>query len=214
MAAGATLVAAEAQPYRLAAIPGMSLMRRDTMGYQPEQTKCGEGNTCAEACGAGFDQCPSEDGLAHCFNAAAKQNCCQNGSGQSCDDGYYCTQDTSKETWCCPNDMDLAECAAAYTITGGLATVTPTPSVASTTQEPQVTTKVKLITTTICNATSSGHSTAWMPHNSTIFSTGAPTATVIPIPQPPAVVPSGTSGATATSFSALLIVAAGAVALL
>ncbi|KAK3187388.1 hypothetical protein K4F52_003733 [Lecanicillium sp. MT-2017a] len=218
--AGATLVAAEAQPYRLAVMPGLSLMRRDSPGYQPEKTKCGDGDTCAEACGAGFEQCASDDGVAHCFNPTAKQSCCQDGSGSSCDEGYYCTHDTSQQTWCCPNDMDLAACAAAYTVAGGLKTAEPKPT--TTTQAPKppkVTTKVTEHTTTVC-ASSSGHSTAWTGSNSTITTgvpTGVPTGkpTVIPVTsQPPAVLPTGTSAAAATSFSALLVVAAGVVALL
>lgn len=74
---------AEAKPYKLAVmpLPGMSLMRRDTSGYQPEETKCHDGNTCAEACGTDFTQCPSEDDLIHCFNPAAAQACCHDGSG-------------------------------------------------------------------------------------------------------------------------------------
>lgn len=82
-AAMASVVAAEAQPYRLAVMPGLSLMRRETLGYSPETTKCGAGNTCAEACGAGFAECPSNDGVSHCFNPEAKQNCCQDGSGST-----------------------------------------------------------------------------------------------------------------------------------
>ncbi len=77
----AAVAAAEAQPYRLAVMPGMSLMRRVTSGYNPETTKCGAGNTCAEACGTGFAECPSKDGVSHCYNPGAKQNCCQDGSG-------------------------------------------------------------------------------------------------------------------------------------
>lgn len=79
----ATHVAAEAKPYKLASmpLPGLSLMRRDTSGYQPDEVKCGDGETCAEACGADFAQCPSDDNLVHCFNPAAAQNCCHDGSG-------------------------------------------------------------------------------------------------------------------------------------
>lgn len=51
----------------------------------------------------------------------------------SCDDGYYCTHDTKGETMCCPDAMDLAECAAAYSVTGGLETPEPTTSVAPST---------------------------------------------------------------------------------
>lgn len=46
----------------------------------------------------------------------------------SCDEGYYCTNDKDKETWCCPEDMDLKECAAAYGVTGGLVKQTAAPT--------------------------------------------------------------------------------------
>lgn len=55
--------------------------RQDNSGYQPEQTVCGTGNTCAEACGAGFEACASKDDSVHCYNAGAAQICCPNGSG-------------------------------------------------------------------------------------------------------------------------------------
>lgn len=211
--------AAEPQPYRLAVMPGLSLMRRDTNGYKPETSNCGTGNTCAEACGAGFDQCASNDGVAHCFNPAAKQNCCSDGSGNSCDAGYYCSQDTTLNTWCCPEGMDLAACAAAYTISGGLHTVaptsstpTPTPSSTSTPIPTPVVTKTDDVTTTFCPS-SSGYTTAWTGSNSTISSAAPTQPTVVPITTP-ATVPTGTSGAAATGVSALLLVAAGFVALL
>ena len=79
----AASAAANPQPYRLAVMPvsGLGLSRRDTLGYQPEEQDCGDGNTCAEACGAGFAQCPSEDDAIHCFNPEAAQLCCTDGSG-------------------------------------------------------------------------------------------------------------------------------------
>lgn len=71
------------QPYKLArgSLAGLSLARRDTYGYQPEQSVCGAGSTCAEACGAGYDECASDDGDTHCYNPADKQSCCRDGSG-------------------------------------------------------------------------------------------------------------------------------------
>lgn len=86
--ASASHVAAQAPklPYKLdkvALMPvlGMSLARRDTNGYQPEQTVCGDGNTCAEACGEGFTTCPSNDDSTHCYNPTADQSCCTDGTG-------------------------------------------------------------------------------------------------------------------------------------
>lgn len=85
LATGATAAAAEArQPYRLAvmALPGQSLMRRDTNGYKPDQKQCKAGNTCAEACGAGYAQCPGgKPDVAHCFNQGAGESCCTDNSG-------------------------------------------------------------------------------------------------------------------------------------
>ncbi|GJN66802.1 prp 4 CRoW domain-containing protein [Purpureocillium lilacinum] len=239
--AGAAASPQKMQPYRLAVmpLPGQSLQRRDTNGYVPETTQCGKGNTCAEACGAGYDQCTTSDNVAHCFNPAAGDSCCTDGSGNSCAKGYYCTHDHSKRTWCCPESMDLAACAAAYTITGGLeqarsttkpsTTSTPPPTTSSTststtpttTSKPS-TTSIAIVTetkdknTTVCPS-SSGYTTAWTGANSTI-TTAQPT-------QPSAVVPSGTkslppppptnvNAAAATGVSALLLVAAGVVALL
>lgn len=79
----ATHVAAEPKPYKMAMMPihGMSLVRRDTNGYEPEQTICGSGDTCAEACGSGYTECPSNDDSIHCYNPEAKQACCADGTG-------------------------------------------------------------------------------------------------------------------------------------
>ena len=85
MLACASNVAAEPQPYKLAYMPvlGMSLMRRDTSGYQPEQTVCGTGTTCEQACGNGYTQCASSDDSVHCYNPAAQQNCCSDSTGST-----------------------------------------------------------------------------------------------------------------------------------
>ena len=68
-----------AQPYKLATMP--LLARRDTLGYQPEEKVCGAGNSCDEACGAGFQQCGSSDAAIHCFNPEAAQSCCGDVNG-------------------------------------------------------------------------------------------------------------------------------------
>ncbi|KAJ6444571.1 prp 4 CRoW domain-containing protein [Purpureocillium lavendulum] len=241
--AGAAASPQKGQPYRLAVmnVADQSLQRRDTIGYVPETTKCGTGNTCAEACGAGFAQCPSGDNVAHCFNPTVGDSCCTDNSGNSCAKGFYCTHDSKKQTWCCPDSMDLAACAAAYTVTGVLeqarsttapsTTSTPPPKTTSTststkpstTSTTPTTTSVPVVTetkqqnTTICPASSSGYTTAWTGLNSTV-TTAKPT-------QPSASIPSGTgsappppptnvNAAAATGVSALLLVAAGVVALL
>ncbi|KAI0177454.1 hypothetical protein BJ166DRAFT_506973 [Pestalotiopsis sp. NC0098] len=113
-------------------------------GYYPDSTACGTGDTCAEACGAGYEQCYSTDDLIHCYDNANAQTCCPNSSGDSCNAGYYCSADSAGETYCCPEGTSTDDCAAAYGITGGLqsmsvvatstytATLTATTTVAST----------------------------------------------------------------------------------
>lgn len=129
-------VAAEPQPYKpqLMKMSTRQLFaigrRQDTPGYQPAQAVCGTGATCEDACGNGYTTCSSTDKQVHCFNSLAGQTCCPDLSGNSCDAGYYCTADKTGETWCCPDSMDLQACAAAYSVTGGL--VSQTPSVTST----------------------------------------------------------------------------------
>ncbi|ROT40582.1 hypothetical protein SODALDRAFT_356597 [Sodiomyces alkalinus F11] len=60
----------------------LGVFRRQDDGYQPEDEVCsGAGNTCAEACGAGYEQCSSSDSAIHCFNPADEESCCSTGSG-------------------------------------------------------------------------------------------------------------------------------------
>lgn len=125
--AGQTVAEPLRQPYKLK-LARMSvntmfgLNRRQTEGYSPEQQFCGSGNTCAEACGTGFAQCDSNDGVVHCFNKTAKQTCCPGLTGDSCDKGYFCSADEKGATWCCPDSMTLKQCAAAYNLPGPLVT--------------------------------------------------------------------------------------------
>ncbi|ETS83157.1 hypothetical protein PFICI_05033 [Pestalotiopsis fici W106-1] len=118
--------------------------RQAGAGYYPDSTACGTGDTCAEACGAGYEQCYSTDDLIHCYDLANAQTCCPNSSGDSCNAGYYCTADSVGETYCCPEGTSTDDCAASYGVTGGLqsmsvvatstytATLTSTTTVAST----------------------------------------------------------------------------------
>ncbi|KAH6889605.1 hypothetical protein B0T10DRAFT_571569 [Thelonectria olida] len=110
------------QPYKLSSMPvaGVSFPRRDAGGYSPRQGLCGEGSTCADACGDGYTICPSNNPWTQCYNPTVQQTCCPDGTGNSCEKGYYCTHDAKSQTWCCPDKMDLAQCAAAYNVTGGL----------------------------------------------------------------------------------------------
>ena len=224
LAGAVNAAVSDPQPYKPAparrlavmALPGQSLVRRDTAGYKPNQKHCNAGATCAEACGAEYAQCGREGDVAHCFSPAAGESCCTDGSGNSCEKGYYCTHDDKKQTWCCPDSMDLAACAAAYTIKGGLeaATSTPQPTTSSavSTSSPVVTTTA-VFNTTICP--SSGTSSAWAAGNSTMSSYTAPsqpTETTPAVVAPPA--PTKTGAAASTGVSALLLVAAGFAALL
>ncbi|KAK2592830.1 hypothetical protein QQS21_009468 [Conoideocrella luteorostrata] len=235
------------QPYALAmmALPGQSLMRRDTNGYTPDQKQCKAGSTCAEACGASYAQCPGgKPDVAHCFDASAGESCCTDNSGNSCEKGYYCTHDAKQQTWCCPHDMDLAACAAAYTVTGLVAaTSKPAPttsstsstsSTISTTSQPPATTSASASSTTLSTTTSvpvltttaaknttistasTGKTTAWTGFNSTI-SNGVPTQPSESAPSVTGVPPPANTiinSAAASGVSALLLIAAGVVALL
>jgi hypothetical protein len=88
LAFAAQALALEAAPYKpmlhKMALPQFGLSRRQLPdGYVPEQTVCGEGTTCAQACGDGYTTCASGDSAIHCFNPAAKETCCPNGSGST-----------------------------------------------------------------------------------------------------------------------------------
>ncbi|KAI1083443.1 hypothetical protein F5B20DRAFT_406131 [Whalleya microplaca] len=139
--AGQTIAEPVRQPYKLddLKLAKMSvrqifgLDRRSDDGYAPEQQFCGSGNTCAEACGKGFEQCSSNDGVVHCYDTGAKQTCCPGKTGDSCDEGYFCSSDDKGATWCCPDSMSLKECAAAYNLPGSLVSETaPGPTSTST----------------------------------------------------------------------------------
>jgi hypothetical protein len=95
----------ERMPYKLAkmSLPqAFGLAVRQNSGYAPTQTFCGAGDDCPSACGGDTTQCPSSDGDLHCFTPGIGQQCCPDGFGNACDEGYYCT-DNADGTWCCPN---------------------------------------------------------------------------------------------------------------
>ncbi|KAM3084255.1 hypothetical protein ACMFMG_001640 [Clarireedia jacksonii] len=127
------------QPYKLAAKSvnqAFGFSKRQA-GYQPSQTFCSGSGTCAEACGTGYETCPSTDGGHHCFNPTASESCCPTGTGDSCSEGYYCTQATDLTVWCCPDGMDLVSCAAIYSLTGSLQSIgASTPAPVSSTPAP------------------------------------------------------------------------------
>ena len=70
-------VAASAENLRFTRISPPGLSRRDAeSAYSPEETECGEGDTCAEACGSGFEECESSGGVSSCYNPDAGETCC------------------------------------------------------------------------------------------------------------------------------------------
>lgn len=82
LAVASHALADEAATFKMSARELFGMGRRQTdTGYTPTDTFCGMGATCAEACGAGFEMCASNDNSIHCFNAQAKQICCPDGSG-------------------------------------------------------------------------------------------------------------------------------------
>ncbi|KAI0390942.1 hypothetical protein F5Y17DRAFT_442708 [Xylariaceae sp. FL0594] len=103
----------------------LGLGRRVIEGYSPTEQLCHDGNTCAEACGKGFVRCASNDKLKHCYNPSEKQTCCPGGTGDSCDEGYFCSADTRGAAWCCPDGMSLQECAKRYDMPGPLTSQAP-----------------------------------------------------------------------------------------
>ncbi|KAI1776899.1 hypothetical protein F4818DRAFT_362433 [Hypoxylon cercidicola] len=196
------------QPYKLklSRMPVNSLFglsRRQSEGYSPEQQFCGAGDTCAEACGKGFEQCSSNDGTVHCFNEAAKQTCCPGLTGDSCDKGYFCSADEKGATWCCPDNMTLEQCAAAYNLPGSLVsemppTTTPTKSSASTpAATPTNDTTIRVVVTTtkafVPETTSDTQAVVSTP------STTPPASTTIAIP---ITTPTSSSPASTTSVTA------------
>lgn len=87
LAFAANVSASEPMPYKplmkMSIHEMFGLGRRQADGYQPTQSICGDGATCAAACGAGFETCASKDTTIHCYNAAAKQTCCPDNSGST-----------------------------------------------------------------------------------------------------------------------------------
>ncbi|RDW71389.1 hypothetical protein BP6252_07952 [Coleophoma cylindrospora] len=136
----AVLGSAAPKPYKLgsgAFNKALGLSRRYEQGYQPTQDTCGSGSTCSEACGKGYITCDSSvDEGSHCFNPDAGEKCCPNNSGDSCAQGYYCTEDSKHTTWCCPDGTDLASCAAAYYLTDTLVSQTVAPTTVSSASAP------------------------------------------------------------------------------
>ena len=80
-------VAAEPMPYKPSVVKTSAralfgIVRRDD-GYQPEEAVCGDGNTCEEACGAGYQTCAPANDQIHCFNPTVGEICCPDLSGST-----------------------------------------------------------------------------------------------------------------------------------
>jgi len=79
----ASQAVAEEMTHKLSARDIFGLQVRDGSGYQPTSKFCKMGATCAEACGAGYQTCPSSDNAIHCFNQGNKEICCSDLSGST-----------------------------------------------------------------------------------------------------------------------------------
>lgn len=166
------LAAAEPVPYRIGSMSlnnAFGLAKRQA-GYAPTQTFCGPGTDCASSCGTGYVQCDSTDGDLHCYDPDIQQTCCPDGTGNSCDEGYFCTSDSTGGSWCCPNGMSLSACAAAHSLTGSLfsETQTSTPGAAAATSAP---TSVSVTTTSTNSTTTTSTNTYTAITNHTIYTT-------------------------------------------
>ncbi|KAF2281566.1 uncharacterized protein EI97DRAFT_33128 [Westerdykella ornata] len=143
------------------------------VGYGPEYGDCTTGLTCKDSCWKDYEQCPaSTDLVLFCYNPVAGQKCCDDGNGKACDRGYYCTQDSENETWCCPEALSPEACASSFGFPNPLKTSaissssSPSPSALSSTS----------ISTSVSSSTSTAASTATSPSASGSTSTSAPTA--------------------------------------
>jgi len=190
---------------------GFGLNGRQASGYLPTQTLCNNGTTCEDACGPAFTECASTDGQTHCFEPSLNQQCCTDGSGNSCDAGYFCTLDTQGQTWCCPQGQSLAQCAALYTITGSLVSETTAPLTTSTSSvsittsyggNVSVTTDVETDYTTVCPSASA--TISYKGSNSTVKATTPATVPTI------STVPIAGAGLTVPSIASAFVVAAAA----
>jgi hypothetical protein len=219
-------VAAEPKPYKPSMVKTSArdlfgIVRRQDEGYQPDEAACGEGNTCAEACGAGYETCAPANDQIHCFNPTVGEICCPDLSGSSCEAGYYCTADTQGETWCCPEGMDLATCASEYGIDGGLVSQTPAPVTSTSTSSSTSSTSAPATTTTATtvaqNTTSfaveSSTSGSFLPSASSVQSNTTSVSTVKPAQPTESKVEEG-AGSVVGPATALVLLAAGFAALL
>lgn len=208
---------AEPMPYKVERVGMMSVnmafgLARRQNGYQPTQTLCGNGADCAAACGASYVTCPSKDDQLHCYDPTVlKETCCPDGTGNSCSEGYYCTNDSSGQTWCCPNGMDLAACAAAYGLTGSLVSQVSTsaPTSAASSSAPASASSATTSAATV--KPTSTASTSVSPSGSVIQKTPSSNGTVSLTASATAVQFTGGANSAYAGLPALALAAAGAV---
>ncbi|KAI1095822.1 hypothetical protein F5B19DRAFT_269215 [Rostrohypoxylon terebratum] len=212
--AGRVIAEPVRQPYelklaRMSAKSIFGLDRRGDDGYTPEQQFCSSGDTCAEACGKGFEQCPSKDGFVHCFNKGGNQTCCPDQSGDACDQGYFCSADDKGNTWCCPDSMTLKQCAAAYSLPGSLIVPTPT----STSQPLSSTSAAEIVGSAPVTTISA---TTEAPSSANTAVPGATSSSSSPSPTPPdnGIVAAGSNNLRVSGSGAMLLAVAGVAALL
>ncbi|EMD62626.1 hypothetical protein COCSADRAFT_173064 [Bipolaris sorokiniana ND90Pr] len=89
---------------------GSAIAKRQ--GYYPTSGVCDKpGDTCAEACGAEYVECPSNGSVTSCHSTTDGSHCCTDGTGNACGAGDYCTHDNRGQTYCCPENLNAEECA-------------------------------------------------------------------------------------------------------
>ncbi|KAG8167612.1 hypothetical protein KVR01_003301 [Diaporthe batatas] len=189
---------AEPLPYRptkafMSAREIFGLGRRDADDvYHPKQSVCGMAETCSKACGDSFAQCPSTDNQMHCYDAGAKEACCPDGTGNSCEAGYYCAADTAGLTVCCPEGSDLASCASKYSVAGGLHLET---KIFSSSAAPSTSATSAASSSTSSSSSAVPTSAPAGPAGGVFFETGNSTTAAVPS----GTVTGGSGGATKTS---------------
>ncbi|KAK0701808.1 hypothetical protein B0T26DRAFT_660253 [Lasiosphaeria miniovina] len=154
------------------------VLRRADDPYLPTPFSCGTGNTCAEACGAGFETCTATDSQVHCFDPTAGETCCPDSTGNSCEAGFFCAATTTKSTVCCNNGKSLEDCAKDNKVVGVLVSETAAPTTSSTTAPISSSTPV---TTTAASSTVDKNTTTAA--TTTIYSTTS-SAALIPVSFP------------------------------
>jgi hypothetical protein len=214
IAALASQAVAEAT-YKMALHPHQifGIVKRQETGYAPNETFCGMGTSCAEACGAGYIVCASQDSSIHCFNPDA-QKCCTDESGKACDKGYFCATANDGQTLCCKDGESLDACAKAYGVVN-VASQTPKATTSSTTSSSTSSFTVTNTTTTSSGSSSTSCTSTLTPTSSfggSNTTTPGPTkGGSVPTSTPPPV-PAGASQA-AGPAGALLALAVAAFAL-